>query len=111
MKIGKKNYGIWFRDAKDGSQTFENIPIEEVDLDKDMLDLEIGSLYRDQWIEVTIDSQDETFERTTTVSKFLRRRIRYHNLTLPKENSQTGYGFTRSSRILVYTSEMHLNCG
>ena len=45
------------RDAKDGSHTLEDAPIEEVDLDKDMMDLEIGSLYDgDQGTKVTIDS-------------------------------------------------------
>ena len=50
------------RYAKYGSQTFNKAPIEEVDLDKDMLDLEIGSLYGDQGIEMTIDSQDKTLQ-------------------------------------------------
>ena len=36
------------RDTKEGSHTSEDAPIEEVDLDKDMLDLEIGTLYGDQ---------------------------------------------------------------
>ena len=50
------------RDAKDGSHTLQDALIEEVDLDKDMLDLEIGSLYGDRGIEVTIDRQDETLQ-------------------------------------------------
>ena len=48
------------REAKKGSRTFEEAPIEEVDLDQQMLDFELRSLYGDQGTEVTEDSRDET---------------------------------------------------
>ena len=47
------------REAKEGSRTFEEASIEEVDLDQQMLDFELRSLYGDQGTEVTEDSRDE----------------------------------------------------
>lgn len=47
------------RDAKDGSQTWNKAPIEEIDFDKAMPHQNLQSMYGDQGTEVTADSRDE----------------------------------------------------
>ena len=43
------------REAKEGSNTWVGAPIEEVDLDKGILDYELQSMYGDQGTEGTFD--------------------------------------------------------